>query len=198
MSEIHVTPVELRTDNTWRKDFESIVQSMSPHYRLNPGIKGRMTECLRQDSTGLFFSHNTDRLHGDYAHGFACLFSKIKRTNAHYSVLYFGNRFDDGLSVREDLKKYLPSEARPARFQCWHSYLAGFEEIVKKCTLFAETELLPRHLQILHRGKDKLGEVFETAASVVQRLSSVSPKEDSAAGNGALLDDFVRHFPVIG
>ena len=62
----------------WARAFEQTIHRVNPEYQLSRDFRGRLVECTRQDSTGVFLSQNCVRIHDSYKHCFAVLLTRAK------------------------------------------------------------------------------------------------------------------------
>lgn len=187
-----------QSHKAWPKTLLPLIQEISGDYQLNSCIKGIRTECLRRHSSGLWVSHNTVKVRTRYNHGFALLFTNSVTFSYLYSPLFAGSRFDHNFDIWRAFAEYSKSSQtsseKPASVQSSHSWLKGFESIVRNCAAKAERELLPYYIENLSKGRASLYALFDHAAKLLEQIDPTPERMDSLVGQEEGLNEFAEQF----
>lgn len=168
-----------KTPSAWAKECLAALSQLNPDYRRNRSVTGRFIEFVRPDPSGLHVSQNFIRIRDTYYLCYALLFSTEKPGSFLSSPLHAGSRFDHNFTVwrqfNDDLGLQPRSPGYPSgvwSFGPWRSntmsnLIRGFE--------INERILYPVYRDVLHNGKQRLIELFETARRIIPKLHLATP-----------------------
>lgn len=133
--------------------FEGILHEINPEYERNISARGLRSEFLREVTRGVFASHNVYCIRGRYHHCFCLTLHRELPKPYLLSPFTVGGRFDRNhcinMAFQRDLKQHIILSDS-------HEFRKGCDRIMRRCSIEAETHLLPHYLSIFRESKDAL------------------------------------------
>ncbi len=164
-----------KTAATWARAFEELLrEGVHTDYRRNREYNGKFIECVRPLDSGLLVSQNCIAKRGFYYHCFALLLTPTCLKGPWlFSPFHAGSRFDNNRVIQDQFFTEF-GRAQREGLHSVHGWRKGAVELVTRACETAEGQLLPRYLEELTRGKQRLIRVFELALDQLPEMLSAS------------------------